>query len=309
MDKETLLKVIVVGAILLFVLEPIAISLLHSSPQGGQYYRGNATVIAKLISYGNYIVVDGKVGNISSAKSITYVGGKSLVETNNTYETYKEVKKLGLRGESDAYFSLETAIVGDKVLNGSATFRLKIEPLIRPGVLVKGSALVIFDDKGNIKDAAYFTPVLEEKTVNATFEVKKLIGKIYRYVVDWNNRSLAKNYTNITNVVYINTTEKAPFVSYVGDGYIIVDDSTKREDVLNYYNTTAYFPDVIITSDKPLNISFAKNESVEYKYLIYAKDYDLERTYTSEKPLSIGENITLSIEGVFSGDVFLFSKD
>ena len=322
MDKKTLIKVAVVGVILLFVLEPIAINVIHRGKLNfgnaiSPYKETNAILVMELSSYDNYIVVNGDYSNlindmkkIDGVKSVTEFENKIIIETNDTYNSYKKLKKLGISGKADATFMIDLAIADNKELNVSNSIGMNIEPLIKPGTKMKANADVIYKTQTfELVEARGITPIMQPKKIKLKFKVINVTNAGYVYDIDWSDRNKARELGyNVSDIVLVNTEniQKAYFVRAIGDGYILVNENiTNKSIVENYYNVTE-FKDTYIKSNKELNLSFAKSVDKIYNVTLENEEYGITKTIESTTLYEKGEEVDLEIEAMFSDQEFLY---
>ncbi len=320
MDKKTLIKVIVGIVIVLFVLEPVAISFLNSGFNPNQNIKvggqGRAQLEMKLNDYKNYIVIDkdyeGKdeeIKKIKGVRDFLVLSDKAVVETKDVFNVYKELRKMGLRGTSDANIEVIKAYVGDRDLNASNTFSLTLEPLIKEGTTMYGQMDVVYDENGRVLQVGNFNLILETKKINASFKIKEKLNESYEYVIDWENRSkvISLGY-DPNNAVIVNNTniQKEDYVYYVGNGYILVNESmTNKSKVMEDYGVIE-FKDTIIYTNESMDIDFAKKKSIKYTYLVVNDEYGVEKIIESYEKLNPGDTISLEVDAVYSKDALLY---
>ncbi len=323
MDKKTLIKVAVVAVILLFVLEPIAINIVHNgkisfnSGTGDSYKKAKAVILMELGSYENYIIADEKYSELideikktEGVKSVTEFNGKTIIETNDTYETYKKLKLLGIEGNSDASFLITLAIADNKELNITDTLSMNIEPLIKPGTLIKADADVVYRTKTlEVVDIKNIRPIMTPKKIKLKFKVVDVEKEGYVYVIDWSDRNKARELGyNVSNIVIVNGTniQKADFVKAIGEGYIIVNENMTNKSKVEEYYDVIEFKDTTIKSNESLNISFAKSVEELYKVKLVNEEYDIEEEMESTFKYSIGDEKDITVEAMFSDEQMLY---
>ena len=325
MDRKTLIKIAVGVLILIFLLEPIAITIANLGGFGNRNEREEfltSTALFNMIldSYNGYIVIpmsyEDRIEEIESypyVLSVTKFSDSIVIETSNVYEAYKNLKANGINGSSEARLRIESINIGNEQLVSVSSIDATIEPLIEPNTSIQGQGEVIYSSKSKqVLQIGQITPLLETREVEVNFKVMDVEEKGYIYVIDWENRTkIKKDFEDkfeINNVVLVegNPMEKQEFVEILGRGYIIVkDDFNDKEEVEKYYDVIE-FKDTIIETNETLSIDYAKNSSVLYKVYLENEELKYKLEIESEKNYSVGDEIKLNLTGIFSNNKLIY---
>ena len=317
--KKLIVQLLVIGAIALFLFETVAIAFLHGNvkPNNGKYYKANGLVYLSLSSYEPYIIVDKELKNIPKGgeiKDFFVYKGKTVIETKDTYNAYKILKRAGISGKSTAYFSVDAVVVNYKLLNYSQPIEIEIEPTLKPGSELLAKAEVIYKDNKAVALSKLFF-ISEER--NATIKAKVIDKeKSYTYYVDWEDRKLLQQFIEsldsslkekieykINDIVYTPSPHPSEIADYVGGDYVLIKNYTNKSLVLFYYQN-ATFPDSYLISPVEINLSFASKKSITYSYLLELPNQE-EESISLNKSLPINSTIELNITGIYSGETLL----
>ncbi|MEM4295434.1 MAG: hypothetical protein QXS91_01350 [Candidatus Anstonellales archaeon] len=175
---------------------------------------------------------------------------------------------------------------------------------------LEGTATIINDSISSISINSIYTKrdlinesakVLESKIINYLYS----IPFDYRNIIPKNNESNI----NIRNVVYTNMTniEKPDFVSFVGEGYIIVNDAVNAEEVKKYYKD-AVMPNIIYETKEKINNNYNFSYSILYNLTLNTSIGLINTSYNSNKTINEGEYLNISIDLIKSGDLIISKK-
>ena len=340
MEQKTLLKIIVVGVVLFFMLETIAMVVIGNPSKNNtiERYEGSGTVKVMVVNYYPYLIVPEGMDETLKKEVLTLDGVErvedkadgtvvSVKSSKYVFPLYQFLKEKGIVAYTKAqvYFPGEVNL-GDKTAFIQGGITLMLEPFVNENQKLTMFIRAVVEN-GRVVGIYELKPVSEVKEISLKGNVEKEIGKKYVIFIPWENRTVRPSDLGIedeqveynkNNYVVIKSqkpiTEKKEYVTAIGEGVIIVkEDFTNKTAVFedySYYGDIT-FPDslMFVLTNKTLeNISFQVQEYRFYSVRVRPENYtyhEIIMGYESPAPLEIGEEIRILANATVSGNVIL----
>ena len=278
-----------------------------------EYVQGIAKAEYKLVGYKPVIKI---IGNLTDEEKRALENISEIDEINGTTILFlddpSDISRVkDIVKDKDIFAKAEFSPLGLALLNGQ-TFNISFpfSFYIKPNLPVNATVEFEFEAIGqNGLIVATGSPKFTyyQKQLNLKGVVVNTSDEMYVYVVDFENRSLVKQFNGtINNVVKNIVPKKVDYATYIGEDYIMVNESVNKTTILKDF-PNAVFEDSYIYSKTPLNISFAKKvEKIRECHIKLHSQFALindEVDVNCKK--NIGEEVSVSINALISGNTIL----
>ncbi len=278
-----------------------------------EYIQGIAKAEYKLVSYKPVVKV---IGNLTEDERLALKNISDIDEINGTTilflkDPYDIEKVKSIVKDKDIFAKAEFSPAGLALLNGQ-TFNISLpfSFYIKPDLPVNATVEFEFEAIGQngvivATGSPKFTYYQKQLSVEGT--VVNTTNEMYLYIVDFENRSLVKEFNGtVNNVVKNIVPKKVDYATYIGEDYIIVNESVNKTTILKDF-PDAVFEDSYIYSKAPLNISFAKKlEKVKKCHIKLHSYFDLAKDEIEEScEKDIGDKVNVTINALISGNTIL----
>jgi hypothetical protein len=280
MDKQTIYKFIAIGiaAVVLFLGDILLFGSSTSSSQqpASHYMIGILEANYTLESYKGIVQISNPVNfseirqNISEMPGVkkVYENPDTILITTENENASMEIYRFADGKYGRVYAKAVLAPEGTGVLNGTydVNVSLPLEVYMKPTIKT-GSRMGIIAEAavvdGSVSAMGTARISSERKRVDVVGAILNVSEMVYRYEIDFENRTAIADYANstaeISNTVYLNATplSKKEYVEWVGDSYIIVNGNMTNKTMIMQDYGNATFPSSYLKSPVPLGIGFA----------------------------------------------------
>jgi hypothetical protein len=319
MDKGLMLKILVVFLALLFILEPLAMSVGSGGGGGsgndGEVYVGAANVNATIYGYGAFLYAQGptqlqlaQIRGNAEVLEVEDVGGGAyritLRDSAKTREVYSEFKEAGIETVAIAQVGLpgeyEVHLADGNALSVSGGYQqLVMEPVMEPGSIVSYVLRVQTDGASTLG-------ILEAQTY--TYEVELEIPGVvdnsdtstYEFSVPWGERGL--------NASELEAEYGEGSVEYARKDYILFEPPLDagetmfmKKDYMNYISASSASVSANFTDSSLVEADFGERAVLPDSILSITSDGlpELGYEYSSIKKYAI--SLPESVDGYLIG--------
>jgi hypothetical protein len=337
MEKQNLNKYIVIGfavfAVLVLVLGDVFLIGMNKPSANAAtaegyitgYIEANYTLesfkdIVKVFNPANFSDISQNVSSIMGVKKVYENPDQILIMTENEtapMEIYDMVNgKYGTVMRKAVLTPEGTGMINRTIeVNVSMPLEVYLNPTIGTNstVVVSGEAAA---QGGEVKYMQNSAISSSRESITISAKIVNVTETNYLYSVDFENRTMIGNgdyIKEISNIVMLpnSSKEKKDYVSWLGDRYIIVNESmaNKTKIIEDYGNVT--FQDSVIRSREKLNISYATSEDIASKVTAVSQDdqYILPNRGIMELEIkdmnSSIKGLTLVLDAEISGNLVL----
>lgn len=302
-----LIAVLIIGEIAIVFSNKINI---NSKPK---YIKGIAKAEYKLIDYKPIIKIIGSLSeeeknNLKNFSDIDYINGTTLLFLKDSFniDTIKKFvngKEMFVKAE---FTPIGNAFLNNQTANITTPFSLYIKPNIPLNAVVEFEFEAIAENglivATGMPKFSYFQKRLSIKGI-----ILNTSDDIYVYIVDFDNRILVKKFNGtINNIVKNITPKKIDYAKYIGEDYIIVNETVNKSEILNDF-PNAILEDSYIYSKTLLNLSFAKSVKriKQCKIRLETQFNLINKEITINCTKEIGDNVNVNINALISGSTIL----
>jgi len=337
MDKKLLMKILVVGAALLFItssIRPGSFSLGDSS-SGGENITGMVSFDGTIRTYDPYLILEssindsviGQIRNMEGVETVTLEAQGYIVKTETRDDVYpisQELFEIGIASYSIANIATPSVMVmefGTELINVTApgVVRVATIPFLDAGSSVSVNMVGIANG-GSIID--YHSQSIDSDIVEIEFtaQINQLSSKIYSYVVPWEDRNSiteeSGDYVRSDNVLFdpplsveqVMIKKQFPYITYIdaNSAQILAtfDNRSQLED--NFADVSVIFPNSILTVESDDNPALPFNHTMLYSYnvtLLAPDGYEMDAKnmlYASE--VELNGTINATFEALITGN-------
>ena len=304
MEKEAVklnLKSLLIAAVALLFLGEMLFQLFVSAPAPQQVQEDGAEFLsaimgARAISLDSMIVRDGQTADLLKEK------GCDVLRVASEYSV--KCPPEGFLKDVEATYKITFAIENVTTIKGTmptyreASITLPFFVPLNQSIELRGTAYVINDSIVDVTPASLYS---RNVSIEENATISKVLNITYVYEVPFDERASLEGIVDVKNVVYTNSTlVKAPFVSFVGSGYVIVNSTVDSSEVLSYY-PDAFLPNITVEVGEPLNLSTEPRISTLATIDTSVGSFTIRLDGEHKE----GETIPIKLDATVSGDVIL----
>ncbi len=337
MDKKLLMKILVVGAALLFItssFRPGSFSLGGDS-SGGENITGMISFDGTIRTYDPYLILDSTVNdsvidqirNMEGVETVTLEAQGYIVDTETRDDVYPLSQKLfemGIPSYSIANIATPSVMVlefGTELINVTApgVVRVATIPFLDAGSEVSVTMVGIVNG-GTIIDYHSQSINSDIAELEFTAEVNELSSKIYRYTVPWEDRNSVSeesgSYARADNILFdppltveqVMVKKQFPYITYIDANSAQISSAfdNRSQVEANFADVSVIFPSSILTIESDDNSTLPFNYSVLYSYnvtLVPPEGYEMDpKTLLYNSEVELSGTINATLEALITGN-------
>ncbi len=306
MDKKLIMKIIVVGAALLFITELFMFGGNHlvggGGPSiGGENISGPITFNGTIRTYDPYLFLtstpsESQLDTIRGIPGVLNIRPDPqgyIVDTETRDDVYLvgiELRKMNLSALSVANIAAPSIMelqFGTQTLNVTSpgVVRVATEPLLDAGEIVTVS-MVGISNNGMLIDYNSQQIALTRLTLLFSAEAGEPISESVTYVIPWENRNNVTNasgeYNKVDSLIFtspltinqILAKKQFPYITYIDANSAQVTSSfdNKTQVLVNFQDTNVTFPPSTLSTNESIDLPYQKQVFYTYNLSLTPPD-------------------------------------